>query len=398
MPKKTTIISLTVVFCAFLVWLLWGGVGTLSTASAERSILKARQQVIEDNLAARRLKNADGSTADPFGEDGVVRVLLLGLDSRVGEENGHCDAIQLLTIDKDTGGVTITAVPRGTYSPLPPGVGKLPSDYYISNACGLVGLAYGITQIEKTIGAKADYVAVVGFSETLGILRFLHLPSTKTLQWLRNRHGYAIGEPQRAHNHSTFIKQMLIRFVAPEASIVDTPWHYVIYSLIKTDLSFTQAQSIFQAIADMSIVSHPEKIRLSMRPAFAIQDIAYDAENIDANLDKTLGPLKNILSPEDYSTESGEAMQIKLLSTISDQLADPVFISWAYTNKLWYQIEDGDQSLAVQYDITVAYISSVVANDERESVIVDYIIEMESRGQSFWQNKGRDLLAQEVTL
>jgi hypothetical protein len=46
----------------------------------------------------------------------------------------------------------------------------------------------------------------------LGILRNLKLPTTDTLRWLRHRQGYAIGEPQRAHNHSTFLKQLILRF------------------------------------------------------------------------------------------------------------------------------------------------------------------------------------------
>ena len=164
---------------------------------------------IDDFLSQRQeylLNENKHTTSSPFGDDEIARILFIGLDSRAGQTHGHCDAIQLIEIDKGKNSVQITAVPRGTYSPLPPGVGATTTDYYVSNACGLVSLEYGVKQMEYILGKKADYIMVVGFSEVMGILKYLDLPTTPTLQWLRHRQGYAIGEPQRAHNHSTFLK------------------------------------------------------------------------------------------------------------------------------------------------------------------------------------------------
>ena len=361
----------------------------------ERALLKANNQAIEEIINSRRIENSEEKIIDPFGEDKMVQILFIGLDTRVGQKNGHCDAIQLISIDNNTETITITAVPRGTYSPLPPGTGILPSDYYVSNACGLGGLEYGIQQIEKILGIKADYLVVVNFSETLGIFRILGLPTTETLQWLRNRHGYTIGEPQRAHNHSTFIKQMMIKFVPIKKTKLETALQYIVYKIIKTDLSFQESQKIIDAVSAMDVANYPEKIQLTMRPLYPVQEIPYDSEHIGEYLDQTLGPIKYLLAKDDYSEISGETVQEKLLSIIEENKNNPEFLSWAYKNNLWLQIEDGNKRLSVQYDVLVYYLSSLPTKQERESLIADYILEMENRDEPLWQEKARKLLSGE---
>ncbi|MBU2542142.1 hypothetical protein KJ785_01110 [Patescibacteria group bacterium] len=396
MKKKVIVISVLIVSCLGL-WLLPKGVLQYQAKASKRALIKIQNQAIENIIDSRRIKNSEETTKDPFGEDGVVRLLFIGLDTRVGQEAGHCDAIQLISIDKnDTGMIIITAVPRGTYSPLPPGKGTTSTDYYISNACGLGGLEYGIQQIEKILGVKPDYLVVVGFSETMGILRYLHLPTTETLQWLRNRHSYAIGEPQRAHNHSTFIKQMLIQFVPTEQTKLDTALQYVMYNLIKTDLSFTQTQKILEAVSVMDIANHPEKIQLSMRPFYSVQDISYDPEKVTEYLAQTLDPISHLLSKDDYSDISEETVEAKLLSIIEKNKDNPEFTSWAYENNIWLQIEDNEQSLVIQFDLLTSYLSLLSEKIDHQTVLADYILEMENRGESIWQLKGKDLLTKEI--
>lgn len=387
MKKKNIIIlSIIILILCFAVW-------QYQIRSSRKKLTRERDQVIEAIIDAHRPDTSSDLTADPFADDGIVKILLIGLDARIGEENGHCDAIQLITIDKNnTGNINITAVPRGTYSPLPIGKGTTSSDYYVSNACGFGGLEYGIKQIEKILDTKADYLVVVGFSQTMGILRNLDLPTTETLQWLRNRHGYTIGEPQRAHNHSTFIKEMMIKFIPTKKTVIDTPLQYILYKIVKTDLSFSQVENIIDIISDMDIANHPEKIKLSMRPFYPIADIVYDPDTIKQHLDETLGSIKQWLSKDDYSNMTKEDIQEKILKEIEENKTDPEFLSWAYKNSLWLQIEDNEKSLAVQYDLFISYLASLTDEKERESVIAEYIIEMENRGETIWQERAKNLL------
>lgn len=396
MKKKIFIILGVIVLC-FCLWFAVKSILNYRAAAEERAITEARNQTIASIIDSRRLKSAEEGIVDPFGDDQLARILFIGIDSRVGQENGHCDAIQLISIDKKAGNITITAVPRGTYSPLPPGKGTTSTDYYVSNSCGLGGLDYGIKQIEKILGVKADYLAVVGFSEALGIIRDLRLPTTETLQWLRHRQGYAIGEPQRAHNHSTFIKQMMVKFVPTKQSKLDTALQYLVYKLVKTDLSFAQTQMILEAITAMDIVNHPEKITLTMRPMHPVVDIPYDSEHIGEYLDQTFGPIKHLLSKDDYSGVSGETVQEKLLTVIGENKTKPEFAAWAYENNLWLQVEDGQKRLFVQYDLLVSYLATIPDIKAREAVIADYILEMENRGEAVWLDKGKILLTKELS-
>ena len=312
-----------------------------------------------ENFLTQRQKRLFGenNSADPFGEDNIVRILFIGIDKRAGQARGHCDAIQLIEINRQTNNLVITAVPRGTYSPLPYGVAATSSDYYVSNACGLVDLEYGVEQIEKILSKQADYIVVAGFSEVLGILRYLKLPTTQTLQWLRQRQIYAIGEPQRAHNHSTFLKQLLLKYTPKENSLFDIPLQYIVYKLVQTDLPFEETRNIIATLSTMELNDHPERITLAMRPAYAVQDIPYDEENVDTYIDSGLGSIKHLLSPDDYSGATQESVQEKLLNVIEEHKNDAEFISWAFENNLWLQIEDENKSQEIQYNTTISALS-----------------------------------------
>jgi len=362
-----------------------------------QEIIDQQSIEIEDIIKSRQAEEtAIDNKVDPFGEDGLVRVLLIGLDSRAGQTAGHCDVIQMIEIDKNKSNIQVTAVPRGTYSPLPPGKASTSTDYYVSNACGLAGLEYGIDKIEKILGKKADYLVMVGFSETLGILRNLKLPTTETLQWLRQRQGYAIGEPQRARNHSTFIKQLMTKYLPEKESKLDLPFHYILYKLVKTDLSFSQSEKIVEVLINMDLKNNSEKITLAMRPSYNVQDIPYDPATAGEYVQKMIGPIKNYLSGTSYTgIDTVEADQ-RIVDKIDEQSNDAEFIKWAFDNQLWLQIEDDTMREENHYEIMTNYISRLTVKDDKEQVVSDYILEMKYLGLDNWANKGEELLKIEI--
>lgn len=394
--KKVIIIISVILLLGLGIFFAARGVSSYRAGEEERKAAKAASDAVEKIIESRRDEREKSEPVDPFGKDEMARVLVVGLDRRVGEVDGHCDAIQLITVDQKKQEVTITAVPRGTYSPLPPGGAYSPSDHYVSKACAIGGLEYGIGQIEKILGAKADYLVVLGFSEALGIFRNLDLPTEETLEWLRQRQGYAVGEPQRAHNHSTFIKQMMIKFIPKKSSVMDMALQYILYKTVKTDLSFAEVQTLTDALYAMDFTNHPERIHLAMRPAYIVQDIPYAEEYLGEYLDKMINPVKNLLSKDDYSGVTEGAAEIKLLEIIDEKKNDSEFVSWAFENNLWLQIEDDEKRLETQYDFITRYLSSLLEKDQRESVITDYILEMEYYGENQWALKGKDLLANEI--
>lgn len=387
MKKYVFLLVLFIVVC---------GVGTLKLVKAvfyvPLEIEQKTEVVIEKFKDEHKIKELeDGVISNPFGDDDLVNILLIGLDSRVGETIGHCDAIQLITIDRKNKSVKITAVPRGTYSPLPPGKGSTSSDYYVSNACGLGGLDYGIKQIEKILGQKADYLVVVGFSEALGVLRNLNLPAISTLRWLRQRQIYAIGEPQRARDHSEFLKYLLINHVPLEPTRADTIWQYVIYKTVQTTLSFADVKALFSELSLMDLPNNQNRIQLAMRPSYAVQNIEYSPENIDEFLNKKLETVKKYLSTDDYSDASVDEIQEKLMFVIEEKKDDPDFIIWAFNNNVWLQIEDKEKRLSVQFDFIKKYTQTINNEEERNNLISDYILEMNQLGEFERAMQGEDL-------
>jgi len=348
----------------------------------------AAEKFIEQRRADRF---ASTTSTDVFGEDNILNLLLVGLDNRAGTDEGHCDVIQFVTINKDTQKVKITAVPRGTYSPLP-GWGHVSTSYYVSNACSIGGLEYGVAQMERIAGIKADYVATVGFSGVMGILRQVDLPTMATLQWLRHRQGYAIGEPQRAHNHSTFLKDMLLRFMSEDQGLLDKPLHYIVYSMLDTDLSFSQAESIFAELKNMDLDEHPENITLAMRPYYDVQDIPYDPENVANYLNTMLDPIKHLLSKKDYGEITDEAVEERVLRIYEDHMDSPDFIHWAYEYRFWEQIEDAEKRAYWQYETIARHVGSIEDVDERTTLLADYVLEMEYQKNETWIEKAKELL------
>lgn len=353
----------------------------LSKSQAEANLRQDRavQKIIESRRLAQTETDTD-LTKNIFEKSDIVHILLLGLDKRIGQTQGHCDVIQMIAIDSKKQEVRITAVPRGTYSPLPPGKAVTSTDYYVSNACGLAGLDYGIAQIEKILGQKADYLVVVGFSETLGIIRSLNLPTTETLQWLRRRQVYAIGEPQRARNHSTFLKTLLTQYLPKEKSALDTPIRYMAYKTVQTDLSFAQVQTLVNTLIDMDLSHHSERVQLSMRPAHNVQDIPYDPAHLDIKPGK----------------DTEEGIQKQLLDTIEAKKNNAEFVVWAYDNDLWLQVNDAQKRESIRFDFLERYVSNTPEKEKREAILADYILEMEQRAEDEWITKGKELLLREL--
>ncbi|MFA6536985.1 MAG: hypothetical protein WCT18_01150 [Patescibacteria group bacterium] len=362
----------------------------------EAKILRGKKNKIEQFLKVRREQQQIlTEDSDIFGSDDLAKILFIGIDSRVGVNNGHCDAIQFLEINRRDKTVKITAVPRGTYVPLPQG-NYLPTDYYVSNSCGLVSLEYGVEQIEKILGAKADYLVVVGFSETMGILREMKFPTVSTMRWLRNRQSYAIGEPQRARNHSNFIKYVLTNYLAKSYDKLSWPWQYLIYRIVQTDLTFGQAQKLLQEVVGFDLQASQQNVILQMKPTFAVEDIIYNPDNVDDYLVRMIEPIKKNLSKEDYSDLDIQVIQENLQKLTDEKKKDPEFLRWALANNLWLQIEDAEKREIAHYNIISGYLNIERESENKKQILADYIMEMENRQLTDYIEKGKQLLEKEL--
>jgi hypothetical protein len=427
MKRKLIVTIVIIILASAILWLAYL-ISPLHSSRQESALLKAQQEKVNEFFEMRKQAQlgTDEIAVDPFGDDQIVRILLIGLDSRVGQNFAHCDAIQFIEINLKKDTVQITAVPRGTYAPLPLG-DHLPSDYYVSKSCEVGGLTYGVEQVERIVGQKADYLVMVGFSQTMGLLQKLDLPADSTLRWLRHRQGYAIGEPQRAHNHSSFIKQQLLDKLPDKKSFIDTALYYLMYNLVDTDLSFSQVNEIVESLIDIDIKNHPDKVILEMKPAYKLvevnrledenelpeddtaekeytkvyyelDDIKYDQETVDVYLKQMIDPIKGWLNPDDYSEISDEEAQARVIKLIEVGLSDDDLLLWLYENKTWYQVDDQSQRLKYHYQIVSKYLDQIDDQGEQEGIITDFILEMEYLGEGDYVEQGKELLSEIVLL
>jgi hypothetical protein len=290
--------------------------------------------------------------------------------------------------------VQITTIPRGTYSYIPKALEA--TEYYLANACSYEGLEYGIEQIEKVAGMQADFIVTVNFSQTLGIFRLLDLPTTETLQWLRHRQSYQIGEPQRAHNQAVFMKDMLIEHLGSFDSTFTIPMQYLLYSFVDTDMDFVTAQTILQGYINANLDERPDDIVLVMRPYYETVDYHYDPAAIEAQIESWVEFLRPYLSSDDLSELSLEEIQTSIVSYMQSAVESGESVEHIVDGQLWLQIEDDQVREELHYAIIEAHVKTLEDPEAIIDVLSLYILEKETLGADEWAQKGKALLASMV--
>ncbi|MFH1611613.1 MAG: LCP family protein [Patescibacteria group bacterium] len=383
--KRRRIIIASVACLAILLFLVSALFGL-----SKRDENKMNQiESIVDLVLQERLAQADGQIG--FGDDSQINVLLLGLDGRIEDSNPHCDAIHFFTLDVENWNMIITSVPRGTYTYIPQKL--VDTEYYLANACSYEGLDYGIEQIEKVIGVKADYVITVNFSQTLGILRLFDFPTTETLEWLRHRQSYQIGDPQRSHNQAVFIKDMIINHLAKFRSNFTLPMQYLLYTFVDTDMDFATASAILGGFVDSEIDARPDDIVLQMRPYYQTVDYHFDAQTIADQISTWQDRLRPYLSTNDLTGVTKEQIQASIIAYLQDSFENKEDLDHIVDNQLWLQVEDEQTREQLHYDFVELYAQQMGDPQEIIDFISLYILEKETLGQDDWAQKGKELLS-----
>jgi anionic cell wall polymer biosynthesis LytR-Cps2A-Psr (LCP) family protein len=352
----------------------------------------AVQSLVDEMLAARK-EEFLAQPDEVYGTDGEINILTLGIDSRKEGSEQHCDAIHLITLNVVDWTIKITSVPRGTYSSLPSGGNYEETDYYLANACAFGGLEYGTEQIRKVTGVKPDYIATVGFSQALGIFRTIGLPTTETLQWLRHRQGYAIGDPQRSQNQATFMKDTALQILSGNG--ISTPLLYILYTLVDTNLSFEQVHALYLAYLASDIGEYPERITFDMKPFYETKIYHFDSLNAEEQISSILATLEGKLSSEDLSYKTLDEIQNTLEEYLYDTLGNKEAIAHVYSEQLWRQVEDEAVREELHYRFLERYVREIKDTDHEAVVqaVTDYILEMQFFGLSDWEARGRTLMS-----
>lgn len=351
-------------------------------------------EVVQDVLATRAQEIEQTGDVD-FGDDHEINVLVLGLDSRKANLEPHCDSIHMFTLNIDDWTMNITSVPRGTYSYIPPGT-YAENEYYLANACSFAGLDYGIEQIEKVVGVKADYIVTAGFSQVIGILRILDLPTTESLQWLRHRQSYAIGDPQRSQNQATFMKDIIVSQSNKLRGDLGTPLFYILYSIVDTDMDYDVALALLDGYLESEIDGRPDDITFAMKPYYATQELHLDFDNPDEQIDKLLSYIRPYLSDEDLSDRPIEEVQAELVAYLNDRLTSATGVADIVDKRLWLQVEDDGVREQLHYAFIERYARDTVDADPDAVIdlLTEYIFEMQLLGEQEYVDMGTALLGE----
>lgn len=364
---------------------LFGSGGLLSANQSAEEVLSS---VVEDRLSRELSEDVD------FGSDSEINILLLGLDQRKDWENPHCDAIHLFTLDLEDWTIQITSVPRGTYAYIPQRLAA--TEYYMANTCSYEGLDYGISQIEKLLGVKTDYYATVNFSQTLGILRLFQLPTTESLQYLRHRQSYAIGDPQRSSNQAVFMGDMIYSQGHRLKNDFSLPLLYALYNFIDTDLDFASMKAILDGYLENGLLEREDAISYRMVPYHSeVVDMHFDTENPDEQINALLDRIRPYLSKEDLSDKSLEEIQAELVTYLREGIDDEDTVKDVVNRQLWLQVEDEEIREEMHYDYVEERVYMLIDSGQRDEAIAmvsSYVVEKQALGIEEYESLGKGLL------
>lgn len=315
-------------------------------------------QSFERDSVRRRLKEAGVSSpqADtmltamsrtmsktPYIRGRVINIAVVGVDSRLGTSGARADAIHLLTVSIDSGIVEIMSVPRETYCDL--GHEENPRLNIITYARQR-SMGYFLKRLaEVTKRGTIQYYAEVGFSQAMGIIEMLgYKDPAGTLRYLRSRKAFALGDYQRSHNQSVFLKQNLVSKFDWLTGATGDVLLMAGLRFVNTNLTKDVCQGIIYGLQKKNFPHHrSDAVRVRMVPGyqFRMQDYAADSATIartgrrsDAIIgdDKAPGQnvtarLRNIVRLAAADTAKRPAQVVRRLEVVVDQHA-------------WVQIQD----------------------------------------------------------
>ena len=240
--------------------------------------------------------NSSESGSDSAADISIAReynILLLGLDGRKGDNKPRCDAIHIFSFSPATDYLRITSIPRGTRIEL---ANVSTQSAYLANNCHLNGIENTINKIEKISDLEIDAYITVGFSQVLGILRSMNLPTSSTLQYLRNRR-YGIGDYQRSHNQANFLKDMILSYFWQFYKL-PVNFREFIFNTIDGNLDFSTANYLIEAFARKKIYLSSDNIILISKPERSkyVKEIHLEVENEEFTLGQNDEEYKKNLS------------------------------------------------------------------------------------------------------
>ncbi len=304
-----------------------------------------------DSLLTQGEDNTAGLGKDEFAGQTRINIALIGLDGRMGATTGHADANHILSIMPDIGKIQIISIPRDTYVDCgyddTTHLNKL-TVYYM--AAGRQSYLQKLAEIAKL--PSIPYYIEFGFSQAMGMMSLFGYKSTETLQVLRSRKSFAIGDYQRVYNQAQFVKQLMVRHYNTLTGTFQPVFINGILVLVKTNMKNSEITNIFSNLEQNNFTASPENISIKIRPSLKANYKVFDFSNPEMivqmkkqlGLDKIAKRDTSAFTPTDFTKYLENKLSKIIIAATKDTLKNPQLtinkLKPTYEQKIWLQFDN----------------------------------------------------------
>lgn len=353
---------------------------------------------INDSLLALGQDSSASSSKNIYGNAKRINIALIGTDGRFGASGGHADANHILSIMPEIGKIEIISIPRDTYVDCgyndSTGLNKL-TVFYLGR-----GRKAYLDTVAKIAGLKSvPYYIEFGFSQAMGILRWLGFNSSQTLQVLRSRKSFAVGDYQRVYNQAQFIRQAMVR----NFSLLNGPLRPVvlrgILALVNTNLTYDKFSEIADDMAKTPFAESADNINIKVRPSLKVNFKVFDFSDQQSiaslrsnlNLDYIAQKDTTAFSPKDFQGYLSKKIEGIIFSASKDTAKNPTLainkVKNIYGQKIWLQIADTQKSL--NYSKQISTILYTCYKKKKDTLQAKNILESMRAEEDFFKLQKR---------
>ncbi len=304
-----------------------------------------------DSLLTQGEDNTAGVSQDAFAGQSRINIALIGLDGRMGATTGHADANHILSIMPDIGKIQIISIPRDTYVDCgyddTTHLNKL-TVYYM--AAGRQSYLKKLAEIAKL--QSIPYYIEFGFSQAMGVMSLFGYKSSETLQVLRSRKSFAIGDYQRVYNQAQFVKQLMVRHYNTLTGTFQPVFINGILALVRTNMKYSEISNIFSKLEQNKFTASPENISIKIRPSLKANYKVFDFSNPEMiaqmkqqlGLDRIAKRDTTAFTPTNFTKYLEKKLTKIIITAAKDTLKNPQLainkLKPTYEQKIWLQFDN----------------------------------------------------------
>lgn len=390
MQKKIIIISvLSFIVLIILAGWIYSQLNRTGNITIQKNeILSINDSCVDEN-STHKLDSLSEINSEIADSSKCYRIMITGVDSRLGGGCPHADANHLLTIYPDKAYIDIVSIPRGTLAPA--GQSDSSGQNYLANTRAIKGRDRYLLEVCRIADIDSiDYYMEFGFSQAVGLIKLLGFGSNSisTLRVLRARKSFPQGDYQRCYNQGQFIRQMILKHFEAMKSSVSTILIGGALALVESNMPKDTAKMIVNRLISSGFPLNSKSVTVRLKPPYSqVKDFNFMNQKAIDSLHKLIvsrAPHDSTFMSEQSIDAVSKRMIRKLNNAIENaqnNLSNSQYIYNKllpiYKQKAWYQIEDlserkqirnkiyallrkaalglGDKSLTSQIDVEIAY-------------------------------------------